>query len=100
MTLYAIRQPPGTSTLEDAEVVSESKYGWGFLEQAVTLWRLVDPGRADQIESIMDRAARVAGDDGELRFNTEDLHELVRLISGVEDAIEAAGIVDSHWRVP
>jgi ATP phosphoribosyltransferase len=99
MTLYAVRQPPGTSTIEDAEVVDEFKYGWGFLEQAVTLWRLVDTTRADQINAIMDRVALAAG-DGELRIEADDLRELVSLLSGVEDAIVAAEIVDNHWRVP
>lgn len=99
MTLYAVRQPPGTSSLEDAEVVDEFKYGWDFLEQAITLWRLVDPARAAGIETILERAAMAAG-DGELRIEAEDLRELKILLSGVEDAIVAAGIVDGHWKVP
>ena len=74
-----------------------SRYGWQFLEQAVTLWRLVDEGRADQIKAIKDRAARSA--PNESRFYTEDLRELVRLLAGVEDAIIDAGIADTHWRV-
>src|SRR5947207_9930453 len=98
MTLYAVRQPPGTSCLEDAEVVDEFKYGWDFLEQAITLWRLVDPARATGIETILDRAAMAAG-DGELRIEAGDLRELANLLSGVEDAIVAAGIVDGHWKV-
>ncbi len=99
MTLYAIRPTPGTDSLEDAEVVSQSKYGWEFLKQAITLWRLVNDARADEIEAIKDRLLRAAPDE-ELRINTEDLHKLVRLLSGVDDAIVAAGIVDQHWRVP
>jgi hypothetical protein len=99
MTLYALRPDPVTASLDDAEVVSESKYGWEFLEQAVTLWRLVDTARADQIESIMNRVALTTG-DGELRIAAEDLRELVRLISGIDDAMIAAEIVDRHWRVP
>jgi hypothetical protein len=101
MTLYAIRPNPITGSLDedDAEVVDQSKYGWAFLEQAVTLWRLVDNAQAEQIEAIMARAARAAG-DGELRFYAEDLRELVRLLTGVDDAIIAAGIVDRHWRLP
>jgi ATP phosphoribosyltransferase len=99
MTLYAIRPTPGIESLEDAEVVSQSKYGWQFLEQAVTLWRLVDEGRADEIEVLIDRASRAAG-DGELCFYRPDLDELVRLLTGVENAIIEAGIVDQHWRVP
>jgi len=99
MTLYAIRLPTGSTSLEDGEVVDQFAYGWDFLEQAITLWRLVDTARADQIEAIKDRASLAAG-DGQIRFHTADLHDLVRLMSGVEDAILAAGIVDSHWRVP
>lgn len=98
MTLYALRPDPATGSLEDAEVVDEFKYGWQFLEQAITLWRLVDKDRADQIKVIKDRAAFAAPDES--RFYTEDLHELVRLLAGVDNAIVAAGIVDGHWRVP
>ena len=99
MTLYAVRPDPATGTLDDAEVTSEFKYGWDFLEQAITVWRLVDKDRADEIEAIKDRASLAAG-DGEIRFYTEDLHQLVRLLTGIEDAIVTAGIVDRHWRVP
>lgn len=98
MTLYALRPDLVTGSLDDAEVVSENRYGWQFLEQAIMLWRLVDNVRADEIEAIRDRAALAAG-DGEIRFYPPDLHELVRLLTGVDDAIIAAGIVDSHWRV-
>lgn len=99
MTLYALRPDPETGSLNDAEVIDQSRYGWQFLEQAITLWRLVDNARADEIEAIKDRASMAAG-DGEIRFYAPDLHELVRLLTGVEDAIIAAGIVDRHWRAP
>jgi ATP phosphoribosyltransferase len=98
VTLYALRPDPVTGSLDDAEVIDESKYGWQFLEQGITLWRLVDKDRADQIKAIKDRAARSAPEES--RFYAEDLRELVRLLTGVEDAIVAAGIVDGHWRVP
>jgi hypothetical protein len=100
MTLYAVRPLPGTDDLdEDAEVVDQSRYGWEFLKQAITLWRLVDSNRADAIEAIKDRALLDATDK-ELRLYPQDLHELVRLLAGIEDAIVEAGIVDRHWRVP
>ena len=101
MTLYAIRQPPWAESLEDVdvEVASESECGWDFLYQAISLWRLVDRARAQQIETIKDRVVQAAGEK-EIRIGGEDLRELVRLLSGVEEAIVAAGIVDSHWRVP
>jgi hypothetical protein len=100
MTLYSIRPNPETGQLdEDAEVVNESKYGWQFLEQAITLWRLVDSARADELDALEHRLVVAAGDD-EIRIDPPDLRELVRLLDGVEDAIVAAGIVDQHWRVP
>jgi ATP phosphoribosyltransferase len=99
MTLYAVRPDPDTGSLDDAEVVDQLKDGWAFLEQAITVWRLVDDSRANEIESLKDRASLAAG-DGEIRFHTADLQELVRLLSDVDHAIITAGIVDSHWRVP
>lgn len=99
MTLYAIRPDPDTGSLDDAEVVDQIREGWQFLEQAITVWRLVDNERADKIEAIKDRASLAAG-DGEIRLYAEDLHNLVYLLTGVDDAIIAAGIVDRQWRVP
>jgi hypothetical protein len=99
VTLYAIRPDPETGALDGDAVIEESSYGWQFLEQAVTLWRLVGSARADEIEAIKRRVALAAG-DGEYRFEPPDLRELVRLLTGIEEAIIAAGIVDSHWRVP
>jgi ATP phosphoribosyltransferase len=99
VTLYALRPDPVTGSFDDAHVVDQFQYGWEFLEQAITVWRLVDNARADQIEVIKSRASEAAG-DGEIRFYAEDLHELVRLLEGVDEAIIAAGIVDCHWRVP
>src|SRR5690349_2567889 len=94
MTLYALRPDPVTGDVdEDSEVVSQSRYGWQFLEEGVTLWRLVGSPRADEIEAVMERAARAAG-DGEFRFYAPDLEELVHLLTGIEDAVIAAGIVD------
>lgn len=99
MTLYAIRRDPGADSLEVAEVVSESKYGWEFLKHAIMLWRLVDDARAGEIEAIKVCLLRTAPDEP-LRIDANDLHKLVRLLVGVEDAIVATGLVDQHWRVP
>lgn len=99
MTLYAIRPESVIESLETAEVINESPDGWDFLEQAITLWRLVDPARAKQLEAILDRVTLEKGDEGP-RFEADDLRETVRLLTGVEEAIVAAGIVDNHWRVP
>ena len=99
MTLYAIRPDLETGSLEDAEVVAQSKYGWDFLKHAIMLWKLVDEARANEIEAIKDRLLQTAPDE-ELRIDRDDLHTLVRMLTGVEDAIVAAGIVDQQWRVP
>lgn len=97
MTLYAVRFPSDSTELEDAEVVDQSRYGWEFLEQAITLWRLVDPARADAIAAARHRASDASDDHP--RFASADIAELVRLIDDVDDAIVAAGIVDKSWRV-
>ena len=69
MTLYAIRPDPETGSLDDAEVADQSRYGWEFLKQAITLWRLVDDNRADEIHAIKNRAL-LAATDQELRLPT------------------------------
>ncbi|MEO7730193.1 MAG: hypothetical protein ABIY55_04415 [Kofleriaceae bacterium] len=98
MTLYAFRLAPDSTSLDDAEVIDRSRYGWEFLDQATTLWRLIDPARADAIAAIKDRASDAS--DDLTRFAGDDLDALVRLLDGVDDAIVAAGIVDRDWRVP
>lgn len=103
MTLYAVCPGSFATTTSDAdadgEVVAELRYGWRYLEQAVSVWRIVDPERADQIAAVLQRVAIAAG-DGEVRLYAEDLRDLTRLIPGVERALIAAGIVDDAWLVP
>lgn len=99
MTLYAIRPDAGTGSLDDAEVIDQLAHGWQFLEQAITVWRLVDKERAEEIEATKNRISLAAG-DGEIRFYAEELRTLVRLLTGIDDAVVAAGIVDRQWRVP
>jgi len=99
MTLYAIRPESVIESLESAEVTNELPEGWDFLEQAVSLWQLVDAARAKQLEAILDRVALDKGDE-KPRFEAADLCEMVRLLTGIEDALVAAGIVDNHWRAP
>jgi hypothetical protein len=98
MTLYAARFTSDSTSLEDAEIIDRSRYGWEFLGQAIALWRLIDPGRADAIAAIKERASEAPGDH--TQFAGEDLAALVQLIDSVDDAIVDAGIVDRDWRVP
>jgi len=99
MTLYALQPDPVTGSLDDATVISQSKHGWEFLEQAITLWHLVAPQRADELEALK-RRLLLTNPNEELRIFPEDLRELVRLLLGIEDAIVLAGITDQQWRVP
>jgi hypothetical protein len=98
MTLYALRLPSGSTSIDDAEVVDESRYGWEFLEQTTALWRLVDPARGDAIAAIKERASDAPGEH--TQFAGDELAALVELIDNVDDAIINAGIVDREWRVP
>lgn len=100
MTLYAIR-PHGPDAEPDTEeeVVDKLKRGWDYLNQAIALWRLVDDRRADEIEAIQERVA-LADPDGHPRFELADIAELVRLLTGLQEALVDAGVVDNQWFVP
>jgi hypothetical protein len=99
VTLYALRPDPVTGAVdEEAEVVAQSKHGWQDLEEAVTLWRLVKSPRADEIDAVLGQVAAAAG-DGELRIYAQELQKLVHLLTGIEDAVVRAGVVDKDWRV-
>ena len=97
MTLYAMRPDPDSGDVVDgADIVDQSKYGWQFLEQALSLLQLVDQRRAEQLEAIM---VRLNEGDDQLRIGPSDLRLLVGLLEGVEVEIETAGFVNDKWRV-
>lgn len=98
MAFYACHFPPDSASLEDAEVIDTLPPGMDFLDQAVALWRLVNPARADEIAAIKNRVLHA--DDEHPCFAGDDLVSLVRLIDGVAEAVVVAGIVDDEWRVP
>ncbi len=97
MTLYALRFAPGSDSIDDAETVAESRDGWAFLREAITLWRLVNPAHAHAIEQFVDHVADAS--EAPTRFAGNDLATLVEMLTGVEDAIRAAGIIDEDGRV-
>lgn len=97
MRLCAIRLAPGSALLEDAETVSESRDGWAFLWEAVTLWRLVNPVHADAIERFVNRVADAS--ETCTRFAGGDLATLLDMLTALEEAIRAAGIIDEDGRV-
>lgn len=99
MTLFAIRPLSlDAEPDEEEEVVDQLKEGWQFLRQAIALWRLVDEPRAEKVEAMMDRAA-LADPEGEPRFEPPDIGEIVKLLTGIAEALVAAGVVDLDWCV-
>ena len=97
MSLYAPRLAPGSTLLEDAETVSESRDGWAFLWEAVTLWRLVNPAHAEAIERFVSQVADA--NEPCTQFAGGDLATLIEMLKGLEEAIRAAGIIDEDGRV-
>ncbi|MEZ4400197.1 MAG: hypothetical protein R3B06_09270 [Kofleriaceae bacterium] len=108
MTLYAFRYALDQSVLDrggdEAEALIEDaifarlRHGFDSVRDAIALWRLVDPARADALAGLIDRVEEAS--DGPLQFEGDDLATLVQLIGGIEDAIRAAGIIDRDGRVP
>lgn len=99
MTMYALRPDPVTGSLDDAEVVEESRYGWGLIEEAISVWSLADLSRATALETLRSRIA-LAANGGELRIYPREATEMVALLAGLAEALIAAGIIDSQWRIP
>ncbi len=96
-TLYAARMAPDSLHFEDAEVIDEVKHGWAVLESAITLWRLVDPTRAEVLRAFIFRVADAS--KRHVQFAGDDLATLIQMISGVGDAIQAAGVIGRDGRV-
>lgn len=97
MTLYKFRLSPDSQLLEDAQAVDRLRSGWDYLEQAISLWHLVDPARAAALSEFMERLSNAG--DGPICFSGEDLVTLTRMIAGIEDANRSAGIIDRDGRV-
>ena len=95
MTLYKVRL--ASSALEDAHVVDRLRYGWDYLEQAISLWHLVDPVRANALVEFVERVSNA--DEGPTCFAGDDLVTLAHMTAGIEDAIRVTGIIDRHGRV-
>lgn len=79
----------------EREVVESIPRGMDTFPIAAQLWRLVDPGRANQIEAVYARVNRRAGLTGDdIRYEVDDLRELDELFGGLRAALLAAGIVN------
>jgi hypothetical protein len=76
---------PGTT-------VAILKCGWGFVQVAEELWRLVDAERAERLAAWQRRA-----NAQELRLGAEDLRELGELIDGLTEAIVGPVVSTKTW---
>ena len=92
-TLYAIRSAPGVPAQDDDEVVDEMDHGYACLEAAITLWRLVDPARAESLRSFLVRVADASEDH--TQFAVDDHRRRGRadgLRAGVAWAVEGESL--------
>lgn len=97
MTLHPM-EPGAVWGDESADGIEPMRNGWRHLLSGVDLWRLVDPARADQVEAVLERAI-AAGPDAHPWLLPEDVEDLVRLLFGLEDALQEGGVMDEHWFV-
>jgi hypothetical protein len=98
MTLFPL--PPGAEWGDDpVDGIEPIPYGWRYLQTGATLWSLVDADRAARISAVLERAVD-AGPDAHPWFETADVEELVELLSGLEEALIAAGVMNELWFIP
>jgi hypothetical protein len=76
---------PGTT-------VAILRYGWGFVQVAEELWRLVDAERAERVAAWQRRA-----NAQDLRLGADDLRELGELIDGLTEAIVGPVVSTKTW---
>jgi hypothetical protein len=76
---------PGTT-------VDVLQHGWGFVQVAEELWRLVDEKRADRLAAWQRRA-----NAQDLRLGAEDIRELVELLDGLVEAIVGPVVSAKEW---
>lgn len=99
MTLYALE--PGVELGDDPgrpSTIEPLEHGGDSLADAVSLWRLVDERRAAALRGFLDSAE--ADTDDHLRWETEQVWELVDLLTGLEAALLEGGVMDAAWTVP
>jgi hypothetical protein len=106
MTLYALE--PGVEPGEELDrppAIPPMEHGGDYLADAVSLWRLVDDRRTDALREFLARAeaeAEAADEDdayGHPRWDTAQVWELVDLLSGLEAALQDAGVIDAGWLI-
>lgn len=80
------------------EVLDDFPGGPRWLTAAIEVWRLAEPARADAIAAVLARAqARM---DDELRFEREELLDLVELLDGLKPRLIGSVVHGDAWLPP
>lgn len=69
-----------------------------WLQAAIEVWRVAEPARADALAAVLERA-QVRMDD-ELRFEREDLLDLVELLDGLKPRLLGSVVDATTWMPP
>lgn len=96
MTLYAV-EPHADS--DAPSVLPPFEHGGDYLADAVAVWRLVDDRRADALRDFLDRAEESDTDEHPF-WEPAEVEDLVDLLSGLEDRLQADGVIDATWSTP
>jgi len=80
-------ESPGTT-------VAMLRHGWGVVQVAEELWRLVDPERADRLVAWRRRA-----NAQHLRLGAEDIRELLELLDGLMEVIVGPVVSTKGWKL-
>jgi hypothetical protein len=94
VTLYALEPDADPDA---ASVLPPFEHGGDYLADAVAVWRLVDDRRADALRDFLERAE---GTDGHPIWKPAEVEDLVDLLSGLEDRLQADGVLDAAWSTP
>ena len=80
------------------DVIDDFPGGPRWLDAAIEVWRLADPARGDAIAAV--RARAQARMDDELRFEREELLDLVELLDGLKPRLVGTMVHGDAWRPP
>jgi hypothetical protein len=72
--------------------VAVMDHGWGVVQVAEELWRLVDPERADRLAAWQRRA-----NAQDLRLGADEIRELLELLEGLPEAIVGPVVSTKGW---
>lgn len=93
VNLYMI-DPDRDDVDDDApgRVVARLDHGWGVVQVASELWRIVDPERADRMDALRRRL-----NHQDLRMTTTDVGELSALLNDLPGAVVGSLVSADTW---